>query len=138
MSERERHSDDDFYPMPLFPELAVTDLDAAVGRYRAVGFEPMFATPGMAHLRYARYADLMLRAGGETADPLGRGVSIRVNASEPVEAIARAARERDADVEGPTETPYNTREVRLRDPDGYELVFGEVVDQDRSFEDVVG
>jgi catechol 2,3-dioxygenase-like lactoylglutathione lyase family enzyme len=139
MVGRSDDSGEEFYPMSLFPQLTVTDLDAAVSWYRAVGFEPVCSTSGMAHLRYTKYADVLLRTANEAVpEPRGAGVSIRVNAREPVGEIARSARERGEDVEGPTETPYNTREMRLRDPDGYELVFGEAVDPDRSFEDVVG
>ncbi|MFC6725886.1 VOC family protein, partial [Halobium palmae] len=54
------------------------------------------------------------------------------------DVVARAEREGVSAVGGPGETGWNTRELTVRDPDGYELVFSEVVDADRSFGDVVG
>ena len=41
-------------------------------------------------------------------------------------------------VEGPVTRPWNTREIVVRDPDDYTLVFFEPVDITRSFEDVMG
>lgn len=40
--------------------------------------------------------------------------------------------------EAPHETSWNTREVHFTDPDGYDLVFTEPVDTERSFDDVMG
>ena len=40
--------------------------------------------------------------------------------------------------EGPVTRPWNTRDIVVRDPDGYTLVFFEPVDRTRSFEDVMG
>jgi catechol 2,3-dioxygenase-like lactoylglutathione lyase family enzyme len=129
--------DAEFYPMALFVQLSVADLDRSVGWYRDLGFDPVFSYGDTAHLRYARGADLMLVGRGAPDDP-GSGVTIYVNATEPLDPVAETARERGTGVDGPTETGYNTRELRLRDPDGYELVFSEPVGTDRSFEDVMG
>lgn len=52
--------------------------------------------------------------------------------------MAARAREAAATADGPTETGWNTRELPVRDPDGYEPVFPEPVDADRSFESMVG
>ena len=41
-------------------------------------------------------------------------------------------------VEGPVTRPWNTREIVVRDPDDYTLVFFEPVDITRSFKDVMG
>jgi predicted enzyme related to lactoylglutathione lyase len=43
-----------------------------------------------------------------------------------VDAYHREIQERGADVlEGPTDRPYRIRELRVRDPNGVEIVFGQ-------------
>lgn len=138
--------------MPSFVRLAVSDLSASVEWYRAVGFETVYEMPVMAHLRYRRYADVMLAAeavdsdGSDAPDapdaPVRRGRGVSVYFTVDDESVAdvadRAAASGVAVGDGPRETPWNTRELPLVDPDGYELVFSEAVDEDRSFEDVMG
>lgn len=138
------------YPMPLFVRLTVADLDESVEWYRAVGFSVVYEMLGMAHLRYRKYADVMLvgedRVTGERRVTesagerrRGRGVAVYLTVeTESVDDVASRATASDLSMAGPHETAWNTRELTLRDPDGYELVFSEVVDPDRSFEDVMG
>ena len=57
---------------------------------------------------------------------------------ESVGDVTARAREAGATTDGPTETGWNTRELAVRDPDGYELVFSEPVDTDRSFASMMG
>ncbi|WP_255195321.1 VOC family protein [Halorarius litoreus] len=139
-------SDADVYPMPLFVRLAVSDVGTSTAWYEALGFEVVYSMPVMAHVRYRRYADVMLAAdetqpgaGAPRATPRGSGISIYLNvADESVDDVAERAHEAAAEIAvEPHETPWNTREVTLTDPDGYELVFTEVVDADRSFESVM-
>ena len=66
----------EFYPMPGFPTLAVRDLAASVAWYRAVGFANVFEMPMLAHLRWARYADLLLRPEPGLQGPKGIGVTL--------------------------------------------------------------
>lgn len=115
--------------------------------YEALGFDVVYSTPVMAHVRYRTYADVMLAdASAEPAgegpapgDPRGDGVSFFPTLeSESVDDVAERARSRGLEVDGgPRETPRNTRELRPVDPDGY--VFSEgPVDADATFDEVVG
>jgi uncharacterized glyoxalase superfamily protein PhnB len=140
-------TDHEIYPMPLFCQLAVSDLNAATAWYEALGFDVVYSMPVMAHVRYRKYADVMLVTGQtkphDTAEkPVrsGEGVSIYVNVEdESVDDVANRADEYGAEVvEGPYDTPWNTRELVVSDPDGYKLVFTEAVDTDKSFEAVMG
>jgi len=60
-------SSPEIYPMPSFPILVVRDIEASSRWYQEVlGFEHIFTIPGppgplLVHLRWTRYADLLLR-----------------------------------------------------------------------------
>jgi catechol 2,3-dioxygenase-like lactoylglutathione lyase family enzyme len=123
--------------MPAFAQLQSTDLTRAARWYTEVlGFRTIFAAPGadgqplLVHLRGARYQDVLLTRAREPrapGAPVGAGVALYFQFSESwddLTALAERARKAiDQSVEGPTETPWNTREVSLRDPDGFLLVF---------------
>ena len=55
-------TDPDVYPMPLFVRLTVSDLDESTAWYRALGFDEVYSMPVTAHVRYRKYADVMLAA----------------------------------------------------------------------------
>ena len=142
-------SEHEIYPMPLFPRPSVSDVAESTDWYEAMGFEVVFGMPVMAHVQYRRYAEVMLAdAAADPADaglssdgPRGAGVSIFLTLeSESADDVADRARASEIEVaDGPRETSWNTRELRLVDPDGYELVFSEgPVDADASFDEVVG
>lgn len=139
------------YPMPLHARLDVADVERSREWYEAVGFETVYAMPAMAHVRFARYADILLQAGdppdadGDAVPGRGVTLSFTVDPSvegvafDGVDAVAERARAADATVvEGPVDRPYNVRELVLADPDGYRLTFTEQLDAERSFEDVMG
>lgn len=139
----------EIYPMPLFPRLTVSDVAVSTEWYEALGFDVVYSMPVMAHVRYRKYADVMLAADGmgteraadETdAGTRGDGVSIYVTVQgESVDDVAERAREFGAEIAaGPENTPWNTREVTILDPDGYELVFSEEAESGKSFESVMG
>ena len=140
--------DHEIYPMPLFPRLVVTDVEASTDWYAALGFDVVYSMPVMAHVRYRKYADVMLADASvvpsdapASAGRRGSGVAFYVTVeTETVDDVAGRARAAGIEVgDGPRDTPWNTRELRLADPDGYELVFSEgPVAEDASFEDVVG
>jgi len=123
----------EFYPMPSFPTLTVRDLGASCAFYEALGFTTVFVMPGpggapaLAHLRWARYADLMLRPG--TMDgPKGAGVTLTFaltgTAAEDLDALADRARANGAHImREPGDRPWNARDFSLADPDGYALTF---------------
>jgi catechol 2,3-dioxygenase-like lactoylglutathione lyase family enzyme len=128
---------EEIYPMPSFPSLIVSDLEASSEFYQnALGFKHIFTMPGLGrqsalvHLRWMKYADLLLarpRDGKELTGPKGLGVSLNFNLFDhldgDIDAFARHAREYGADVSGPISQPWNVREVTVLDPDGYKLVF---------------
>ncbi len=139
--------DPEIYPMPLFPQMTVSDVVHSTEWYRAIGFDVIYSMPVMTHLRYRKYADVMLVAeqtnldeGGSSETVRGQGVSIYLTVEdESVDDVAERAAEYGAEITTePHETPWNTREIELRDPDGYELVFSERAESDRTFEEVMG
>jgi uncharacterized glyoxalase superfamily protein PhnB len=128
---------EEIYPMPSFPTLIVNDLEASSHFYQtALGFKHIFTMPGpggqpgLVHLRWTKYADLLLtksRNGKELTEPKGVGISLNFNMFEhfngDMDAFAKHARENGANVVGPVDQPWNVREVTVIDPDGYKLVF---------------
>ena len=140
----------EIYPMPMFPTLTVADVEASVGWYsEVVGFGTVFVLPGadggpvLAHLRWRKYADVLLVPDAGAADSegvKGAGVSLSFLVGDvSVDAMAeRLAGRGVALEEGPVTRPWNTREIVVVDPDGYRLVFFEAVDVGRSFDDVMG
>jgi uncharacterized glyoxalase superfamily protein PhnB len=128
---------EEIYPMPLFPTLIVSDLEASSNFYQtALGFKHIFTMPGpggqpaLVHLRWTKYADLLItrpRDGKELTEPKGVGVSLNFNIFDhfggDIDAFAKHARENGADVSGPINQPWNVREVTVIDPDGYKLIF---------------
>ena len=141
----------DYYPMPAFPTLAAQSLEA----YRRVyvdglGFQHVFSIPGpdgrpvVEHIRFARYADVLLEqeAGGAHPASVDRGLGVRLSfslalAERDCEEFAERARASGARVKGPDVRPWNAREVEVIDPDGYVLVFTEPLDTTRDFDRVL-
>ncbi|AJY77204.1 VOC family protein [Paenibacillus beijingensis] len=128
----------EFYPMPMFVKLQVRDLDHAVKWYKeAWDFEAVFQMTGMAHLRGAKYHDLMLVAANEINEAKGLGIVVNF-AAEDVDAIAMKALSAGADIiEQPVIRPWNAKEFVVRDPDGYMLTFSQLVDRQKKFDEVI-
>ena len=78
--------------------------------------------PTLVHLRRWRYQDILLVPG--EAEP-GRGSTLSISAlAEELPALAERARAHGGGtVEGPLDTPWNSRDLRVTDPDGYRLVY---------------
>lgn len=137
-------TDHDIYPMPLFPQLTVSNVEESTAWYEALGFDVVYSMPVMAHVRYRKYADVMLAADREadsaSEESRGSGVAIYVTVEdETIDDVANRAADFGADVAvSPHETGWNTRETTIIDPDGYEIVFSERAETDRSFEEVMG
>ncbi|GAA3429413.1 hypothetical protein GCM10018953_65970 [Streptosporangium nondiastaticum] len=119
----------DIYGMPAFVSLTVADLDRTVDWYvNGLDFISLFTVPGpggepaLVHLRRWRYQDILVRPG--KADP-GEGWTIGVMAElEQLDALAERARAHGGGtVDGPADTPWNTRDLRVTDPDGYTVVY---------------
>lgn len=122
---------DEIYPMPSFPVLVVKDLETSASFYQnTLGFKHIFTMPGLVHLRWTKYADLLIatpRDENELPEPKGVGISLNFNLfdrfSGDIDAFAKQAHESCANVTGPIDQPWNVREVTVIDPDGYELIF---------------
>jgi catechol 2,3-dioxygenase-like lactoylglutathione lyase family enzyme len=114
----------DIYGMPAFVTLAVADLERTVDWYvNGLDFVDLFRLPGLAHLRRWRYQDILVRTGAAPAQPGEWTYSVMADV-EDLEALAERARAHGGGrVEGPADTPWNTRDVRATDPDGYTVIY---------------
>ena len=115
----------DIYPMPAFTTLVVADLDRTVDFYtNALDFVVLFTMPGgtLVHLRRWRYQDILVRPGDADA---GAGWALSFSSlAEELPALADRARAHGGgSVDGPADTPWNTRDLTVTDPDGYRLVY---------------
>ena len=140
----------EIYPMPMFPTLSVADVAASVDWYtNKMGFMSVFTLPApdggvaMAHLRWRKYADLLLVPDSGPLDierPKGVGIALSFLVyTTPVDEMAANLATNGVEVgEGPVTRPWNVREIVVRDPDGFTLVFLEPVDITRNFEGVMG
>ncbi len=137
----------DIYPMPSFPVLEVADPARSASWYQdALGFQDVFtmADPAglvsLSHLRWARYADLLLRPGSasDTAEK-GRGVTLTFAVTDgTVDAVAERARQHGARVlSEPEDKPWNARECTVADPDGFRLTFTQGPLKPLGFEEVI-
>lgn len=121
----------DIYGMPAFVTLEVADIDATVSWYvDGLGFINLFTLPGptgtpvLVHLRRWRYQDILVRpATGPVVVPTGLRVAVSARYEDLDEMAARARAHGGGQVEGPTDTPWNSRDLTTVDPDGYQLVF---------------
>ena len=139
----------EFYPMPMFPTLSVGDIDLSTSWYAdKVGFSLVFSMPGpggnvgLAHLRWRKYADLLLVPGTNSAyatHSKGTGITLSfLVETETVDNMAARLEESGVEIEeGPVNRPWNTRDIVVLDPDGYRLIFFEPIDISRTFEDVI-
>lgn len=144
-------TDQDFYPMPAFPMLSASNLEVSVRFYvDGLGFRHVFSIPGpggrpvLEHIRFARYADLLLEQEPPDSDlgvaDRGRGVRFSFSltlAGRTGAEVAKRAQRLGALVEGPVERPWNAREVVVTDPDGYVLVFTEPLDVTKTMDEVL-
>jgi len=82
---------EEIYPMPLFPTLMVDNVEVSANFYQSViGFKHIFTMPGpdgkpsLVHLRWVKYADLLITRsrGGELTGPKGIGISLNFNMLE--------------------------------------------------------
>ena len=136
---------DEIYPMPFFPTLIVKDLEASSDFYqKALGFKHIFTMPGLVHLRWVKYADVLIaghRDGEEITGTKGAGVALNFNMLDrfngDMDAFATHARQNGANVHGPVEQPWNVREVTVLDPDGYRLVFSTPLNVNLKFDEML-
>jgi uncharacterized glyoxalase superfamily protein PhnB len=129
------HNGFEIYPMPMFAGMETPDVNVLVQWYQAaLGFGIVFKAPGregqpmLVHLRRRKYQDVLIRPtqpGSETIE-VG-GWSLCFQSGEDVDQLAvRAAAVPvigKVRVEPAEDTPWNTRQVRIIDPDGRHLLF---------------
>ena len=144
-------ADKEYYPMPFFPILSAKDIKFSTQWYQeALGFQKIFempapdGTPVLVHLRWAKYADLLLIAGinkkEERVDEKGKGITLNFQVFQGgVDELAKMARDYGAVMlSAPHNTPWNTREFSVADPDGFHLTFTQgPVRNDLDIDDVI-
>ena len=139
----------EFYPMPMFPTLSVGDIDMSTSWYAdKVGFSLVFTMPGthgtvaLTHLRWRKYADLLLVPDNNSPYPAhrrGAGITLSFLAdTEPIDDMAKRLEANGVELaDGPVNRPWNTRDIVILDPDGYRLIFFEPVDISLSMEEII-
>ena len=121
------------YPMPAFATLQVHEIaDVAAWYEKALGFRPMFTAPGpegdpvLIHLRRRKYQDLLLIPAASDAQTGPTSLTLSFSADEDIDALAERASSVSSvgrsKVEGPFDTPWNTRDLRVTDPAGHAIV----------------
>ena len=114
------------YGMPMFATLAARDIGATVAWYTGgLDFIELFTVPGpggepvLVHLRRWQFQDLLVRPARGPLTP-GNGCVLNFAAVYgEVAALAERARAHGGGrVEGPADTPWNTRDLTTIDPDG--------------------
>lgn len=119
----------DIYGMPAFVSLDARDVRAAAEWFTsALDFIELFAMPPgeqptLIHLRRWRYQDILLRHSEDEVS-VGNGIQLSVAATyEELDHVAERARALEHTVvEGPTDTPWNTRDLALTSPQGLRIV----------------
>jgi uncharacterized glyoxalase superfamily protein PhnB len=136
----------EFYPMPLFVKLSVSNMENSLCWYKKVlNFESVFELPDkdgkimMAHIRGKKYQDIMLVAESKQKEVNSNGKGIVLNFSvEDVDLYSKKASEARAVVlEGPIDRPWNARELVLKDLDGYLITLSMGIDRKKNFNDVI-
>ncbi|WP_342629521.1 VOC family protein [Nguyenibacter vanlangensis] len=138
----------DFYRMPAFATLAVSDIEKSVKWYQtALGFSLVFTMPSadggkhLCHLRLSKYADIMLVSRPTSVSgSVPNGVIFLTFAlfNESVDEVAeRLLRLGDTRFEGPFDRPWNAREIIITDPDGFKIVMTAPIDSTSTIDDVV-
>ncbi len=139
----------EIYPMPSFVTLRVNDPGVSGKWYEeALGFRHVFSIPGPAgrpmlvHVRWAKYADLLLQLQGEPdkGAAKGKGMSISFSVTDgSVDELAEKARRYGASIlSEPKNQPWNARDFSVADPDGFVLTFTKgPIDDKLGMDDIV-
>ena len=136
---------EEFYPMPLFVRMFVRDVAATAKWYAdALGFRSVYVQQDpnssqlMNHIRLAKYQDLLLLPQPQdTVDTPSNGLIISFSYDGDLAALAQRAISTGATVGGPTAMPYNAYELTVIDPNGFILIFSQIIDTNRTFENVM-
>ncbi|MCX4389263.1 VOC family protein [Micromonospora peucetia] len=114
------------YGMPAFVTIPTSDLAASVDFWtRGLGFFELFSIPGtLVHLRRWAFQDVLLvSAESVPAQPPAMSFSFSGVLSQ-IDSLVEACRALNPDsVEGPRDTPWNTRDVEVITPENARIVF---------------
>lgn len=112
--------------MPAFVTVPASDLAASVDFWtRGPGFFELFGVPGrLVHLRRWAFQDVLLaQAEGVPAQPPAMSCRFACVLSQ-IDCLVEACRAvRPDSVEGPRDTPRNTRDVTVTTPENARIVF---------------
>jgi uncharacterized glyoxalase superfamily protein PhnB len=120
------------YAMPMFLRLAAGDPLRTLDFFtRALDFDVMFrgpdagGVPVLVHLRRSKYQDVLVMPSRQAVQPaMALSVSFTVADADALDALAeRIRRHAPETLAGPIDTPWNARELTVRDPDGNAFVF---------------
>ncbi|MEV5198416.1 VOC family protein [Streptomyces sp. NPDC053720] len=113
------------YGMPAFATIPTTDLAASVDFWtRGLGFFELFSIPGtLVHLRRWAFQDVLLvTASGVPEQAPAMSLSFSCVLSQ-VDSLVDACRAlRPGSVDGPRDTPWNTRDVEVITPENARIV----------------
>ncbi|MEU0987329.1 VOC family protein [Streptomyces sp. NPDC005953] len=114
------------YGMPAFVTIPTSDLAASVDFWiRGLGFFELFSIPDtMVHLRRWAFQDVLLVSAASVPEqPPAMSFSFSGVLSQ-VDSLAEACRRlRPNSVDGPRDTPWNTRDVEVITPENTRVVF---------------
>jgi catechol 2,3-dioxygenase-like lactoylglutathione lyase family enzyme len=114
------------YGMPAFATIPTGDLAASVDFWtRGLGFFELFTIPGtLVHLRRWAFQDVLLVSAASVPEqPPAVSFSFSCVLSQ-VDSVVEACRAlRPNSVDGPQDTPWNTRDVAVTTPENARIVF---------------
>lgn len=114
------------YGMPAFATIPTADLTASADFWiRGLGFFELFSIPGtLVHLRRWAFQDVLL-GSAQSVPPQPPAVSISFACVlSQIDSLVETCRAlRPNSVEGPRDTPWNTRDVEVITPEGARIVF---------------
>ncbi|MEU9607683.1 VOC family protein [Streptomyces sp. NPDC048057] len=112
------------YGMPAFVTVPTGDLAASVDFWtRGLGFVELFGIPGeLVHLRRWAFQDVLLVPGSPAEQTPTTSVSFACVLSQ-LDSLVEACRAlRPTSVDGPVDTPWNTRDVAVITPENVRVV----------------
>ncbi|MEV4201981.1 VOC family protein [Micromonospora globbae] len=113
------------YGMPAFVRIPTADLAASVEFWtRGLGFIELFGTDQVVHLRRWAFQDVLLVPAAsvpEQTPALSVSFSCVLNQVDGIVEACRALRPNSVD--GPRDTPWNTRDVEVITPENARIVF---------------
>ncbi|WP_405799063.1 VOC family protein [Streptomyces sp. NBC_01506] len=114
------------YGMPAFVTIPTSDLAASVDFWiRGLGFFELFSIPGqLVHLRRWAFQDVLLvPAASAPKEPPAMSVSFACVLSQVDSLVEDCRALRPDSVDGPRDTPWNTRDVAVITPENARIVF---------------